>query len=486
MFFGPKYDLYAFDIKEMKSDKVVPGVVSYGISADKQKFVVYADGAFSIYKVGKKAGAGAKAAAADSDSGEKKTGKLDIALKTRMKLDRTAEWKQILDEGWRVVKYHFYDPDLHGVDWNEAKTYYEGLLPYVNTRRELNLLMTEMVGELNASHQGVSDGDFGIEAPRASVASLGAKIVLDEKTGYPRFEKIYKGSNISIRERSPLNEEFIKVKAGDYLLAINGQKLEPRENFHKYLVDQTHNKITITTNDKPTLEGAKETTFTPLGSDAGLQYKDWVEGNEGFVDKESSGRIGYMHLPDMMGAGWREFQENFEKYRYKDAIIIDVRFNGGGNIDERIIDYLERRPYQITKTRDESEIERPNQGYYGDIVVLMNQFSFSDAEVFPSAMRERGLGTLIGVKTLGYVIAVSSHRLIDNGAIRKTHTGIWELSTGKQLESDGVDPDIVVESPPEMEVQGRDVQLEKATEFLKEKIKDKDRAKKLDTPIEKR
>lgn len=486
MFFGPKYDLYAFDIKEMKSDKVVPGVVSYGISADKQKFVVYADGAFSIYKVGKKAGAGAKAAAADSDSGEKKTGKLDISSKTRMKLDRTAEWKQILDEGWRVVKYHFYDPNLHGVDWNEVKKYYESLLPYVSTRRELNLLMTEMVGELNASHQGVSDGDFGIEAPRASVASLGARIALDEKTGYPRFEKIYKGSNISIRERSPLDEGFIKVKPGDYLLAINGQKLEPRENFHRHLVDQTHNKITITTNDKPTLEGAKETTFMPLGSDAGLQYKDWVDGNETFTDKESGGRIGYMHLPDMMGAGWREFQENFEKYRYKDAIIIDVRFNGGGNIDERIIDYLERRPYQITKTRDESEMERPSQGYYGDIVVLMNQFSFSDAEVFPSAVKQRGLGTLIGVKTLGYVIAVSSHRLIDNGAIRKTHTGIWEIDTGKQLESDGVEPDIVVESPPEMEVQGRDVQLEKAIEFLKEKVKDKDRAKKLDTPIEKR
>ncbi len=221
------------------------------------------------------------------------------------------------------------------------------------------------------------------------------------------------------------------MKAGDYLLAINGHALEPRENFHKYLVDQTHNKITITTNGKPTLEGAKETTFHAAQQRRRSPVQGLGRRERELRRREERGRVGYMHLPDMMGAGWREFQENFEKFQYKDAIIIDVRFNGGGNIDERIIDYLERRPYQITKTRDESEMERPSQGYYGEVVVLINQFSFSDAEVFPSAVKERGLGTLIGVKTLGYVIAVSSHRLIDNGAIRKTHTGIWEIEHGQ-------------------------------------------------------
>ncbi len=188
----------------------------------------------------------------------------------------------------------------------------------------------------------------------------------------------------------------------------------------------------------------------------------------------------------MMRSGWREFEEKFEKFRYKDAIIIDVRYNGGGDIDERIIDYLERRPYHVTKKRGESTIERPEEGFYGEVVVLINEYSFSDAEVFPSAVRERGLGTLIGIPTLGYVIAVRSHVLIDGGMIRKAHTGIWELSTGEMLESQGIEPDMLVESPPEMENAGGDVQLEKAIEYLLERLAQKPREYDYKIPMEER
>lgn len=463
--FGPSYDLYAFDTEDLKSTKVLSGIQAYGLSGDLKK-IAYFDGNFHIINVGKKAAK--KGATADADS--KSSGKLDISSKMTMRLDRQAEWRQIFNEGWRVIKYHFYDPDLHGVDWDGVKKYYESLLPYVHTRRELNILMVEMVGELNASHQGVSGGDFGIEVPRTSIASLGARLVLDETTGYARFEKIYQGSHVSLRERSPLGSDFVKIKPGDYLLAIDGRELQPFENFNQYLVNKTKNKITISTNSKPTLKGAIETTFKPIVADMTLRYKDWVDGNQSFVDEKSGGRIGYMHLPDMMAKGWVEFREKFEKFRYKDALIIDVRYNGGGNIDERIIDYLERRPYHITKQRNQSVIERPAQGYYGDIVVLMNEFSFSDAEVFPSAVKERGLGTLIGIPTLGYVIAVSSHQLVDKGTIRKTHTGIWELSTGDMLEGKGAIPDIYVENTPESEQAGRDLQLEKAIEHLMEQL----------------
>jgi tricorn protease len=177
-----------------------------------------------------------------------------------------------------------------------------------------------------------------------------------------------------------------------------------------------------------------------------------------------------MHLADMQTSGLNEFREKFEKYRYKDAIIIDVRYNGGGSIDERIIDCLERRPYHIERTRNQSPEPRPTEVFMGEIVVLINEYSYSDAEVFPSAVKERGLGTLIGVPTLGFVIAVTGHPLIDGGQIRKTFIGIWEVSTGKQLESRGAIPDILVESPPEIEKAGRDVQLEKAIEFLMDKV----------------
>ena len=453
MFFGPSYDLYALDVEDLESEKVASGITSYGLAANGKKLVYY-DGDFHIIGVGKKV---SKKAA---DTGKKGKDTVAIKRKTRMRLDRPAEWSQIFDESWRVVKYHFYDPNLHGVDWVKVKDYYGGLLPHVKSRRELNLLMNEMVGELNASHQGASGGDFGESAPRVGTATLGSKLVLDEKTGYVRFDRIYEGDNLSPRNRSPLAADYVKVREGDYLVAVDGHELEPNENFYKYLKDKTRNKITIATNDRPGMKGARETTIRPLFDDGKLRYLDWLGGNIELVEKRGKGRIGYMHLPDMQGAGWREFTEKFEKYRYKDGLIIDVRFNGGGNIDERIIDYLERRPYHIEKTRDESAVHRPEEGFYGEVVVLINEYSFSDAEVFPSAVKERGLGTLIGVPTLGFVIAVSTYRLVDGGSIRRTHTGLWEISTGEMMESRGVQPDILVESPPAMEQAGRDVQLE--------------------------
>lgn len=478
--FRRTYDLYAFNVEKLKTTKVASTIVSYDMSADKKKIVTFDGSDFELLKVGAKQAA-KKAAAEDDDEG----GEVPISRKVVMELDRRAEWRQIMREGWRVVKYHFYDPNHHGVDWDAIGDYYESLLPWVRTRRELNLLMTQMVGELNASHQGVSGGD-GEAADRAPMAFLGAKLALDEKTGYSRFVKIFKGNRLSLRENSPLDAEYVKIKPGDYLLAIDGHELAPFENYNKYLISKTRNKVTITTNDKPTMKGAVETTFEPISYDYSLRYKDWVDGNEAQVIAASGGRIGYMHLKDMSGSGWTEFREKFEQFRYMDAIIIDVRYNGGGSIDTRVIDYLERRPYHIQQSRGESPITRPDDVFDGEVVVLINEYSYSDAEVFPSAVKERGLGTVIGVPTLGFVIAVTPHSLVDGGQIRKTFIGIWEKSTGEQLESRGAIPDIYVESPPEMEKIGRDVQLEKAIEFLMDTIGPEPRDRDVPVKIEKR
>lgn len=459
--FRPSYDLYMFDVEKIKPEKVASSLVTYGMAANREKIVTFDGSEFKLLKVGSKAPTAKKAA--DSDDEEKAT--FPYRKATRMKLDRRAEWGQIFNEAWRVVKYHFYDPNLHGVDWNGIKKYYESLLPYVQTREELNTLLKEMVGELNASHQGASGGDAP-SVPTASQAFLGAKIVLDEKTGLPRIARIYKGDKVSLREESPLDNDWVKVKEGDYLLAIDGHVLQPGEDFNKYLVDKTANRITIKTNSVPDLKGAVETKIKPLFYDSRLQYADWVYRNERYVEEQSGGRIGYMHLADMQAVGLSEFREKFDKFRYKDGVIIDVRYNGGGSIDERIIDYLERRPYMLEKERNKSVEPRPTEVLLGKIVVLINEYSFSDAEVFPSAIKERGLGTLVGTPTLGFVIAVTGHPLIDGGQIRKTFIGLWELSTGDQLEGKGAIPDILVESPPWLEKQGRDVQLEKAVEFL--------------------
>jgi len=459
--FRVSYDLYAFNVEKLESDKVASSITTYAMTRDKKNIVYYDGSKFDMFKVGGKAG--------KSKDDDDKSQKFAIKRKTTMKLDRRAEWSQIFNEGWRVVKYHFYDPNLHGVDWDQVREYYNGLLPWVRTRRELNLLMTQMVGELNASHQGVSGGDAP-STPSSPMAFFGARMVLDEESGLPRFDRIYKGGHSSIRDRSPLDAGYVKVKEGDYLLAIDGTEIEPGENFYKYLVARTRNRITITTNDKPSMKGAVETRIDPVSHEITLRYNNWVWDNEDWVDEKSEDRIGYMHLKDMVGSGWLEFREKFEQYRYKDGIIIDVRYNGGGSIDTRIIDYLERRPYQIQQSRGESPITRPYDVFPGEVVVLINEYSYSDAEVFPSAVKERGLGTVIGVPTLGFVIAVTPHYLIDGGYIRKTFVGIWEKSSGEQLESRGAIPDIYVEIPPDAEKEGRDLQLEKAVEFLMDKI----------------
>jgi tricorn protease len=483
MMFRPSYDLYMYNVKKVKAEKIASSLVTYGIAANKEKLVAFDGSSFTFVKVGSKMAAPKKG----DGEGEETKEKYDFAKRTRMRLDRKAEWRQIFNESWRMVKYLFYDPKLHGVDWDGVKEYYGSLLPYVQTRSELNILLNEMVGELNASHQGASGGDEETP-PVASIAHLGAKIELDEKTGYPRIVRIYHGdkATVSATDRSPLDNDYVKVKEGDYLLAIDGIALKPFENYQRYLVDKTANKITITTNSKPEMKGAIETTLMPLFYDAKLQYGDWAWRNEQFVDEKSAGKIGYMHLVDMQTGGFNEFREKFEKYRYKDAIIIDVRYNGGGSIDERIIDYLERRPYHIERTRNQSPEPRPTEVFMGEVVVLINEYSYSDAEVFPSAVKERKLGTIIGVPTLGFVIAVTGHPLIDGGQIRKTFIGIWEIGTGKQLESMGAIPDILVESPPDMEKAGRDAQLEKAIEFLMNKVANKGKIFDYAPEIEKR
>jgi len=465
MMFRPSYDLYMFNVEKLKSDKVASSLITYGIAASKQRLVTWDGSEFNWVKVGSK---GAPAKKADSDAEDTKA-KFDFAKRTRMTLDRKAEWSQIFNESWRMVKYLFYDEKLHGVDWNAIKDYYGGLLPYVQTRGELNTLLSEMVGELNASHQGVSRGDMP-ETPIAATAFLGAKVILDEKSGYPRIMRIYHGDKAAVNDRAPLDNDYVKVKEGDYLLAIDGHELVPGEDFNRYLVDKTANKITIKTNSKPELKGAIETTFLPLYYDSKLQYSTWVGDNEKWVDEKSGGRVGYIHLADMETQGWAEFREKFEKYRYKDALIIDVRYNGGGSIDERVIDLLERKPYQIEKMRNESPEPRPSEVFMGEVAVLINEYSFSDAEVFPAAVKARGLGTLIGKQTLGFVIAVTPYGLVDGGQVRKTFIGIWDLKTGDQLEGRGAVPDIVVDSPPDMEKAGRDPQLEKAVEFLLNKV----------------
>lgn len=463
---GPGWALYAFDLKELKTNRIAEGISDYRIAAKEKKLVTWDGTRFRLLKANGK-----------DDKGEA-IGLTNVSLR----VDRRAEWRQIFEEGWRMVRDHFYDPNYHGVDWPGVKEYYESLLPWVRTREELNWLMAEMVGELNASHQGVRGGDNPPEVDRYPVALLGAELEPDYKAGFYRFVRIYKGDKSSERFYAPLDADYVKIREGDYLLAINGHPVTAHENYLKYLVNQHKNHVELTTNRRPTWEGAIKTRIKPITNDYALRYKAWEDHNRELVEKASGGKIGYIHLENMGGGDLEKFKKWFEAYRYKEAIILDVRYNGGGGIDPQLIDMLERRQYQTIKERHSVPLERPLEGFYGKVVVLCNEYSFSDAEVFPSGFKVRKLGTLIGKRTLGFVIAVSPYRLIDGGTIRKTFIGLWEVD-GTQLESLGAIPDIEVDNGPEDELAGRDRQLEKAISYLMEQIAKNPRNYNYPTPI---
>lgn len=448
--------LMGYRIKKRKTEPLVKGIGSYALSA-RGTHIAYMKGKkIAIARVGKVA--------------KDQFVPLDDMT---MELNRKAEWRQIFNEAWRMVRDFFYDKNLHGVNWKAVKKKYEKLLPYVRTRQELNTLIEEMVGELNASHQGARGGDYGVKLPNYQVGYIGASFEPDFTKGLYRIKHIYAHDPDVSAYHNPL---YGKVREGEYILSIDGVKVSTSRNIYSYLVGKAKKEIEILISPDGTMAKARKLLIKTIPYEGTLIYHDWVVRNRKYVDKMSGGKIGYIHLRDMMFFGMGQFLRWINAYRYKDAIIIDVRFNGGGGIDPYLIDILERRPYQTVRGRDQLALERPMGGFYGHVAVLINQFSYSDAEVFPAAFKARKLGTLIGVPTLGFVIAVTSHPMIDGGIVRRTSWGLWEL-TGEMLEGKGATPDIYVDNPPEAVLAGKDPQLDRAIEVLLKKIKEQPRKK---------
>ncbi len=443
--------LKAYDVKKRKTITLISGIRGFDISPD---------GKFFAYKMGNKIGIAPLG---------KVSKKEFVSLKDmRMELDRLAEWRQIFDEAWRMVKDYFYDRNLHGVNWAKVRKHYESLLPYVRTRQELNLLLEEMVGELNASHQGARGGDYGVKLPKYNVGFLGVKFSVDRGKGLYRISHIY-AHDPDIKAFH--NPAYGILKEGEYILKIDGRKVSSSRNIYSYLVGLAGKEVEVWVSPDGTWKTARKVILKTIPSESMLIYHDWVVKNRKYVEEKSNGKIGYIHLHDMVNFGMSQFLRWINAYRYKQGIIIDVRFNGGGGIDPYLIDILERRPYQTVKGRNEKlAVERPMGGFYGHVAVLINQFSYSDAEVFPAAFKARKLGTLIGVPTLGFVIAVTAYPMIDGGYVRRTSWGLWELS-GQMLEGRGAIPDIYVENPPEAVLHGRDPQLDRAIEYLMEQIR---------------
>jgi tricorn protease len=383
--------------------------------------------------------------------------KTQVQFKAKVKLDQRAEWSQMFDEVWRTLKHRYYDPTMHGKNWDALRAKYRPQLEHVGDRKELLNVINEMIGELNTSHVYV----YAPADPSDSSAStmhLGFDLTDDREGGRYRVSHIYAGG--------PADNGWVKVRPGDYLIAIDGKEVRLGDNYQRLLSDRLNASAEVTLNDRPGADGAWKTTIKTAspGDIANLRYQRWVDERKAIVQDLSNGRVGYIHVPAMMPPQLAPFREQLRAMRSKEAVIIDIRYNTGGNIEQDVLATLEQRPLNIQRLRGATEATvRPYSGFFGPKVLLQNEKSFSNAEMMAAGFRELGLGKIVGTKTGGGVIWTWADTLIDGSILRRSSAGAFLVGEPpRDLENMGIPPDVLVENSPDDEVQGKDRQLEVA------------------------
>jgi tricorn protease len=425
-------------------------------------------GVFSVPIAANAGGTGrGAAAAAEPATPGRDAAPRRVTFTTRVRIDRPAEWAEMFGDAWRTMKYRFYDPKMHGLNWDAAKAKYEPLVAHVGDRQELLNIINEMIGELNASHTGAAPGGGGPSGGRdgASTGYLGLDLTADEKAGRYRVTHVY--------AEGPADKDWVKVSVGDYLLAINGKPVKVGDEYWALLNYRLNRKVEVTFNSKPVDQGAWKTRIAPImqGAQNQLRYERWVKDRRAMVDKLSNGRIGYLHIQAMNQPSLRRFEKELRENRTKEALVIDQRWNGGGNIDQELLGILVQREYQIWQPRGTEPNPRPFSGFFGPKVVMQNWRSASNAEMFPAGFRALGLGKVIGTPTAGAVIGTGSYSLIDGSTVRTPGTGVFLADAQRtNMENFGVPPDILVENTPEDNLAGRDRELEVAVQELQKQL----------------
>jgi len=456
-----KPTLQMFDFGSRKETVLGP-VNGYEISADHRKMLVSRDGNYAII---------------DLPHGPITLPETLNLSGMEMKLDRHQEWNQIFHECWRQMRDFFYDPGLHGVDWAAMRTKYEPLLAHVNHRADLTYVIGEMIAELNAGHAYVGGGDLP-HPQRIQTGLLGAQVQRDDKTRYYKISRILQGANWDKALRSPLTELGVNANEGDYIIAVNGQPANEMNNIYETLVNTAGKQVTLKINSQPVEKGSREVVVVPTGDEAKLYYYNWVQDNIHKVDKATGGKVGYLHVPDMLPAGLNEFAKYFYPQLRKKALIIDVRGNGGGNVSPMLIERLRRQIAMVGIARNNLPTPEPGGLLDGPMVCLLNEFSASDGDLFPYRFKKYKMGPLIGKRSWGGVIGIrGSLPLLDGGYLNKPEFSRYDLE-GKEwiIEGHGVDPDIVVDNDPAKEFAGIDEQLNKAIEVILAELKTKEKS----------
>jgi tricorn protease len=448
-----KPTLKLYSLKDRKESTLAENATGWALSGDGAKVLVRQGESYNLYDV-------------KPEAKDKKTVSTKGLMVDRVPAD---EWRQFFDEAWRRYRDFFYAANMHGYDWKAIGDRYRALLPHVAHRADLNYVLGEMVAELNVGHTYIQGGDYEIPA-RPKVALPGARFELDPVSSRFRIARIFQGQNEEDLYRAPLAEVGVDARVGDYVLEIDGVELKGDDDPYRLLRHKT-DPVTLTLNAKPTLEGARKTTYRPITNEEPLLYLEWTNANREKVAKLTNGRAGYLHIPDMGAPGIYEFIKWFYPQVRKEGLVVDVRSNGGGNVSQWIIERLDTKLLGTRFGRRDHPGTYPETVFHGHKVAILNETSASDGDIFPHMFRKAGLGPLVGKRSWGGVVGISGQGpMIDGGNVTVPLSGTNDVDGKWVIEGHGVDPDIVVENDPKSVIAGRDPQLERAVDELVKKM----------------
>ncbi|PYV50103.1 MAG: protease [Acidobacteria bacterium] len=456
---GESTAVHAYDLKDRKEKTLIEGVERFALSFDGSKLLYEGEG-------GNPRAAHTYGIIDAKPAGEaKKVGDGVLSLNgMRAEIDPPQEWKNVFNEVWRQERDYFYEAEMNGVDWQKMHDKYAQLLPAVSDRYSLTYILGEMIGELSNSHTYVGGGDYPDLHP-VNVGLLGVDYELDESSGRYRIKKIYPGENWNAELRSPLTEPGINVKEGDYLLAVNGQQLRAPQDPYQAFVNTGNETVTLTVNSKPSEDSSRNVVVKPINDEYNLRELNMINTNRKKVDDATGGKVGYVYLPDMGSPGLNEFVKQYFPQLRKQGLIIDIRYNGGGFVDELIFERLRRILAGMGSARNWQSGTVPSNVFNGPMVCLTNHYAASDGDLFSYMFKYYKLGPLIGERTWGGVRGIRGEfPLMDGGYITRPEFARYDLTSQWIVENRGVQPDIVVTNRPEQVVSGKDPQLDRAIE----------------------
>jgi len=458
------FTIHRFDLGKRKSDVVIGAV---------RAFTVCFSGEKMLYRQGDKwviaalppmpEGEGAPPPPPpDASKGTLKTDDIEV------RVDPRAEWRQMYHEVWRIERDFFYDPGYHGLDLAAAEKKYAPYVENIASRRDLNYLFEEMLGEMTVGHMFIRGGDTP-EVKRVRTGLLGADYTIEN--GRYRFAHVFDGENWNPDLKAPLTQPGVNVVAGEYLLSVNGRELKGTDDIYSYFEGTAGKSVVLKVGPDPSGAKAREVTVVPVGNEHQLRHLAWIEGNRRKVDQMTNGRIAYVHMPDTFFGGFTSFNRYFFAQVGKEGAIIDERFNHGGALATDIIEYLKRPLMSMAMGRDGAEMAQPQGAIFGPKVMITNEFAGSGGDAMPWYFRRFGVGKLVGTRTWGGLVGIDEMpELIDGGHVTAPNWAIWNPDGHFDVENHGITPDIVVEQDPKLVREGHDPQLEKAVAVVMEEL----------------